>query len=310
MNSAYDVGTYVALAVSGVSTVFHLVMVFIVGWDLSASMPSALSVIEIALALCYCAVVLVLWDKLYKDKPETANSAFKVGSTLLGIIIVGCITVSGFRLGYTGGEGICKECPATVFREFNSSESCVFNSFGNTRQLWKDTEYPLDWSVKDTYFDKELLYHAYNEGKDQMTDEEDIETYGDCWYWGCACSNLHVVNTLMVWSSCTVSFLYSITTVILIMNRSPRIKGKDEGELYPVAVPVMPETIVPISVPLEDTPDTIIKKYEEEQRQIQKKLEERKQEKREKLDKRLRQRQTSSSPDTEESQSWKFKLRM
>lgn len=316
MNIGYDVGTYMAFGVCGVSLLFHLIMISIVGWDLNASMSSALSMIEIALSICFAGIVLVLWDKLYKDEEETTNSAFKVGSTLMGVSIVGCIIISGFRLGYTGtiGEGICKECPTIVFREFNTTDSCVFNSFGTSRELWKDSKYPLDWSVKDTYFNKELLYDAFNEGKVQITKEDEIETYGDCWYWGCGenCNPLHSANTVMTWYSCVVTVLLSISTVIMLTNRSPRIKNKTESDLYMPDAVAVPISVPPERVPPERTPTMIINDYEKEQQEIQKELEERRKNEQNKLRKRIDNRQASKGPpdSPDSTQSWNFKLRM
>jgi len=255
--NSVDIASIMGVVAGGLSFIFQIVVMCIIGVDFTednTTWSSILSLIEFVLAIFFAAVIVIMSDFLFEKCPRNPDRpTLKIGCILLAIIWVGSMVVTSVRFIETGivlEYGLCSKdfCQTTIFRKFNDSETCIFNSFSKDPDAWRLTDNPLDWSDKNTYYDKELLVSAKNpelDGEEETI--ENIQTYQECWHWGCdsLCNANYTINRTAVFFSLGLSILYFvsfITLTISLLTIKPEKKSQED-----VFIKVNPEESEPES---------------------------------------------------------------
>ena len=228
--NSVDIASIMGVVAGALSFIFQIVVMSIIGVDFNdnnTTWSSILSLIEFVLAIFFAAVIVIMSDFLFTKCPRKPDRpTLKIGCILLAIIWVGSMVITSVRFIETGivlEYGLCSRdfCPTTIFRRLNNSKTCNFNAFAKDSDAWRFSENPLDWSDRNTYYDKEMLVAAKNpelEGENETVST--IQTYQECWHWGCdsLCNANYTINRVAVFYSLGLSIIYFVSFITLTIS--------------------------------------------------------------------------------------------
>lgn len=195
-----------------------------------------LSLIELGIAGCILLLTIVS-GAIYVHEHDIKNkTAIRWKAWLYGILCAASLVVSAYRMSEMGiifPNGLCKRtkgdlvCQTVLFKTYRTIEEigdCNFNAFAESSSAWKTTgSYLIDWSNKDVYTDRNLLYAAYKNATGEsgnIVNEDEMLIYSDCYYWGCdpICNDRHDHNMFLAYSSTGASGLYLVMIIISVLQ--------------------------------------------------------------------------------------------